>query len=134
MDEKIIKELLENEYNYTSILWKDFKKDYINRQKELKQLEKTKKINRHLKLIGKCYKFHNSYSHNEKKRWLYMQIVGIDKEGDLITNTFQEDNNGRISIESDIMWSQPDSDYIPISEKEYKKAIGLILQKITDVS
>jgi hypothetical protein len=137
MDEKIVKELLEAFYGKISrkILWKDFKKDYINRQKELEQVEKSNKTNCHLKSIGKCYKFHNSYGHGEKW-WLYIKIVGIEKDGDWIIHKFQKDNYGRIEIESETTWSDfdEDSDYIPISEKEYKKAIGLILQEITDVS
>lgn len=127
MDEKIVRELI----NQTSLSWEGFKREYMNKLKELEQNGKTNKISTNLKLIGKCYKFRNSYSQSEKW-WLYIKIVGIEKDGDLIIHKFQKDNYGRIEIESETTWSdfEGDNDYIPISEKEYKKATDLLLQEM----
>ena len=130
MDEKIIKEIL-FEGGTEGYTWKNFKKEYNKKREELEQIEKQKKIKSNLKLIGKCYKFHNSFG--GEKWWLYIQIVGLNKDGDLFAHKFQKDCYGDITIEADSKYSEPDNEYIPISKEEYKKATELILQEIMDV-
>jgi hypothetical protein len=82
------------------------------------------------KLVGKCYKYRNSYSQGERW-WLYRKILRY-VEGDqvdyLIGEKFQTTINGSSNWETDVIISGATvrmgltEGYIEISEVEYQKA------------
>lgn len=56
------------------------------------------KIPKMKKLIGKCFKYRNSYGGDSQDWWLYIYVRGV-KGTDFITDQFQTCSDGRIEIE-----------------------------------
>jgi hypothetical protein len=79
-------------------------------------------------LIGKCFRYRNSYSCPEKPSdyfWFYVRVLSANGYG-VTCHTFQTDKNGRIEIE----WSSHRSSYHgglsdgyrPITRAQFDKA------------
>lgn len=87
------------------------------------------------KLVGKCFKYHNSYSVDEKW-WLYLKVVGCDGHK-LIVEKFQTTSRGNSMIERDFQFLFGDAHlgdwYIPISDEEFDKAIKPIIRVIRSI-
>lgn len=82
------------------------------------------------KLIGKCFKYYNSYG-GDRARWnLYVKVIGLDKKTlNLKVVEFQKTSMGivEIRLDSKITYRGENqlvkSDgYIPITTKEYNQA------------
>jgi hypothetical protein len=85
----------------------------------LEQIEKQARNEANEKLIGKCYRYRNSYGSGDKW-WLYKIVTGI---GDYwpIGTSFQKTSNGTLEIrEKETMPGLPES-YEEISRDEYNK-------------
>lgn len=89
-------------------------------QKHLKELQN---------LVGKHYKFHNSYSDGQKW-WLYAKATEL-KDDEIVIETIQKDSDGRITIDKRLTYLPSlKGSYIPISEQEYRKGIQPILKEL----
>jgi hypothetical protein len=55
------------------------RKKYEKVRKQLDEIESNKEIKENNKLVGKCFKYLNSYSSPSEKWWLYKKIIKGDK-------------------------------------------------------
>jgi len=96
------------------------------KEQEKKQTAEAKK------LIGKCFKFRNSYScpEGDKDKWWFYRRVVSAANGCTITIEHEVDKDGNLSIKKGKQSPQffgMDSGYIPITADEYKDAFGAAL-------
>lgn len=81
------------------------------------------------KLIGKCFRFSNSYGHGSRW-WLYIKITGVDKNGWITVTKAQRCHHGRITIEQDSQFHMNDT-YEAITPRAWRKAVDGILKSAT---
>lgn len=84
-------------------------------------------------LVGKTFKYRNSYSCPEKASdywWLYAKVTKMDTDGTLSLFTFETDKCGRIRIELFHHRYGLDSSYVPISAAEYRKALKALKARV----
>jgi hypothetical protein len=103
-----------------------------NLRNEIYALEKEELTKRIMpkakKLIGKCYKYRNSYGGDQKPWWLYQKVVEIKSINDenrvwLKVNTFQQDCIGDINFKKEEFGYcdlRGGDNYQEISSKEYE--------------
>ncbi len=86
-------------------------------------------------LIGKCYKYLNSYSGSEKW-WLYVKIISSDKHGWFRAEKIQRDCDKKIIYEPSDLLHSFDGDmlgsYISISPRTYENAKHRIANYINE--
>lgn len=82
-------------------------------------------------LVGQCFKYRNSYGNGNKGWWLYRRIVKVHNNTDLLIETFQEAQYGKIEFEKNVhaYVYQFKSD-VPIPLKEYLAAEKRLLNKM----
>jgi hypothetical protein len=71
-------------------------------REELRAIEDAEKTKANASLIGKCFKYRNSYSCPESDAdywWLYSKVVSVDGEWAQVLR-FQTDRNGRVEFET----------------------------------
>ena len=96
-------------------------------------LEKAAKRAEHQKLVGKTFRYRNNYSCPEKKSdywWLYTKVVGVDRYGDLITNSFQTDRYGATSFEPGKRLTVLTQGYQPVSAAQYRRAFDAAIKAV----
>lgn len=65
-------------------------------------LRKKQKVAERTPLIGKCFKYPNSYSDNEKW-WEYVKFTGFDSDdGDLIGQVVSKDSRGIVEFKGNV--------------------------------
>jgi hypothetical protein len=81
-------------------------------------------------LLGKCFKYLNSYDANTKW-WYYSKVIKIEDDS-LIIDSFQEAADGKIEFvyNQSAYLNHFSSSYIPISEEEYFKERKKLLNKM----
>lgn len=87
-------------------------------REQIDEIDSATKAKENAALLDKCFKYHNSYSGDERW-WLYTMVTGITEDGDLKAFSFQMDCHGKIEIERDryfIPYSQ-----IPITKREFMR-------------
>jgi hypothetical protein len=104
-----------------------------NCREELYTIEHKEQFESIRLLVGKYYKFKNSYScpkNAEDYWWLYEKIEGIDKDDDLYGFEFQTDKYGDINIKRKIFTYPNMDNWIEITEEEFrsewKKVVKII--------
>ena len=84
-------------------------------------------------LLGKCFRMRNSYScpkSDADRWWFYCRVVQV-ADGSLKALTFQNDNQGRITIEDRTHFSALSlADYEEISDAQFLKAWDSFLSDI----
>lgn len=101
---------------------------------ELNRLEREEKQHETKGLIGRCFKYHNSYScpkSDDDKWWIYQRITGVDS-GRLHATSFQIDINGKIEIEASDIFNSV-SGWQEISESEYQNAWAVTLHAVSGI-
>jgi hypothetical protein len=91
-------------------------------------LETEKRISENRGLIGKCFKYRNTYGQG-RSWWLYLKVVAINEEGSLHADSFEDDGEGKVEIVKDKYFCQIGG-YIEISSSEYSDAADAVLTKI----
>ena len=87
-------------------------------------------------LIGKCYKYRNSYSLPEEPDdywWVYTLIVGAEGSS-LKVFRFQTDRNGTIEIETDLDLPALTESYQEIGRTEFLQAWANLQKQIRSMS
>lgn len=100
---------------------------------ELNEIERACKLTDALLMVGKCFKFRNSYSclEDEHERWwLYRSCVHVDADGDPVFFGFQTDMNGKIEIEVPGSCFGSVSGAEEISEDEFLKAWDDLVKRV----
>lgn len=74
-------------------------KPVIKLKEKLAKLEDEKIKKKNSKLIGKCFKYRNSYSSGEKW-WLYTKVIGVTDYDRVKTVNFQKTSYNDIEIKT----------------------------------
>lgn len=109
-------------------------KEIVRNYEDLKSQNRDFEINQqNKKLIGKTYKYRNSYGGGEEGWWLYVQIVGVDGTS-LLTDNFEYTSHNKVEISQETRscyyGSGLDNSYQEIPLKEFHKAKKDILAKM----
>ena len=75
---------------------------------KLREIERAQERAENEKLIGKCFRYRNSYSCPETDAdywWIYARVTGLDEGGEPSALEFQTDKYGRTKIEVGAMFS-----------------------------
>jgi len=99
-------------------------------RKELNAIRDKRKEESNKPLLGKCFKFHNSFGAGEPRWWLYTIVTKTSTS--LGVFRFQTDCYGDIRIEDKSWWSGPGA-YTPISREEFDEAWAKLLDKINSI-
>lgn len=108
----------------------------LRQQKD--RLEDAERIADADALIGRCFKYRNSYSCPSKPSdywWLYAKIVGRDRRGMVTVVTAERDRDGQPRLHRDT-WNYPHSfvrkdglatGYVPITEAEFTRGWNAVI-------
>lgn len=110
-------------------------KDIIKKARdELSDIETAEQAQANQHLVGKCFKYRNSYScpKPDEYWWLYSIVTGLD-EGELIVWSFQDDRRGRIEITTDLIGPTIGMNYIEIPPSEFWRAWALLNLKLNSL-
>lgn len=96
------------------------KRDEFDRLRyELNELDKNRTHEKNEKLIGTCYKFHNSYGHDEKW-WLYLQVIGANDYWP-IAFQFEKTSMNEFKVETNRIFTGSEG-YQKITKEEFREA------------
>ena len=86
------------------------------------EIERRESDKRNATLIGKCFRYSNSFGSGESW-WLYVKIIGA-VDGNLISRRFQTDCRGRMEVEPEhtTFTDLLNADYEEISSKDFDTA------------
>lgn len=112
--------------------------DVLNRQiaiarNKVWKIEAAERYEKAKKLIGKSFRYRNSYScpEGEKDRWwLYMRVTGVSKDGFLTVFSFQIDKDGQITIEPEKRRMHESNLGEPITLKKFRHAWKILVRGI----
>lgn len=77
----------------------DLLKTIQRAREELNSIERAENIKKNTALVGKCFRFWNSYGGDEHW-WLYIKIIGLDDTGNLKAFLFHEHKRFECWIET----------------------------------
>ena len=104
-------------------------KGYVAR-KELNEIEEKENTKKNLPLVGRCFKFKNSYGSGDSW-WLYSEVLGI--EGNYFKYlTFQECSGGKITVELR-EYGYDSLQQTEITKQEFDKRFRLLLDKLEEL-
>lgn len=92
-------------------------------QKQIDAIETAKERRTCMPLVGKCFRFENSYGCDKRKWWLYAKVLRADEDAWLITLQFQTDCTGRVTLEPEVT-QRPHHllTFQEISDEEFEQA------------
>lgn len=97
--------------------------------------EKAREVAEKRKLIGRFYKYYNSYGGDYPRWWMYGRVEAVSESGYITGLTFQRTSRGIIEIEIEgPMHVHPESEgtgacWQPITASEFWKAAAPILRE-----
>ena len=110
---------------------KDKLKSVISKARfELSQIEEAESVKFCQTLVGRFFKFKNSYS-SDDNWWLYTTVTGVNGSGEAICWSFQKDIYGQVEVEDGIFRSFLGSGNIEIPEKEFWKEYSSIMEELS---
>ena len=99
-------------------------------RRELHDIEEKEATEKNLPLVGKCFKFRNSYGSGERW-WLYSRVVGV--AGSYFKYlVFQECSLGKATVEIR-EYGYDNMQQIEITRKEFDKQLRLLLDKLEEL-
>ena len=102
---------------------------------ERNELRETISLAENTKLIGKYFKFKNSYGAG-KKWWLYKKIVAANTDS-VTTISAEKDNDESISIQTDNRsatgFKAKNSGYTPITKREFSQKFKKLLAEVNEL-
>lgn len=98
----------------------ELKKQFDEARYELDRIERAERRKQHKALVGKCYKYRNSYGSDRPKWWLYAKVV---KVGDYWPEaiTFQRTSLDIFEVSDNKTFTASGS-YEEISRQEFARA------------
>ena len=85
------------------------------------------------KLVGKCFKYRNTYGgSHERWWWLYAKVTGVTARGELEGIQFQDDGEGRLTVETKYL---PQTTLqLPIDHDEWATAFAEFICRMQDLA
>ena len=100
-------------------------------RRELHDIETEEATKKNAGLVGKCFKYSNSYGGGSERWWLYSEILGVD--GNYFkTLAFQECEYGTITIETKEC-SGGHLQEVEITKRVFDAQFRLLLDKLEDI-
>lgn len=97
-------------------------------RRELHDIEEAEAEEKNASLVGRCFRYRNSYSAPSKGWWLYAEVIGV--EGSHYTYlTFQECENGIITVETK-EFGYSHLQEVEITKREYDNHFRLLINKL----
>lgn len=87
-------------------------------------------------MVGRCFKYRNSYGSNQKDWWLYVKVIGYNQQyQQLATCTYQRTSLQRIEIVTEEIryTTNPLDDHlfqIPISPKQFNTILSRAIKEL----
>jgi len=102
----------------------DLKEQQIALRDKIYEAETQDRITENTKMIGKCYRYRNTYGGGKNEWWwLYKKITGINKDGYRLSFSFETTVGDIIEIKRDIMFGNLlDGGYKEIPLEEFNQA------------
>lgn len=97
------------------------------------EIEAKERAERNASLVGKCFRYHNSYGGGYEKWWLYARVIGVDEWGQPLLFKFQTTSSDEIQIEPAARGPAIDM-YEPISNPQFFAAWQALQLRIADMS
>lgn len=111
---------------------KDLAMERVRINSRIWEINRKQRQEQNVKLIGKCYRYRNSFGNENKGWWLYIQVLELE-DGNLIVHRFQTDSNGRIEVEPRrVEWDSVGSQYEEIPREDFWAAWDIL--KLTILS
>lgn len=100
---------------------------------EIWKRENAERRAQNAKLIGKCFKYRNSYGgSHERWWWLYVKITGVTTRGEFEGIQFQDDGEGRLTVETKHL---PQTTLqVPIEHDEWATAFAEFICRMQDLA
>lgn len=120
----------------TAALKKRLKQTIETTRSQLLEIENADRDERNKKFVGRYFRYRNCYSCPEKSSdywWMYFRVIGV-REGYLLVQKFQNDNRGRITIETDDMFSVMLDGTQEIKKQQYEKAFAKTMEAASAVA
>jgi hypothetical protein len=101
---------------------------------KLDEAESAERDKINARLIGRCFRYQNSYGGDKEKWWLYMRVTRVD-DGSLRAMRFEEDCYGRVNVDPNawIMHGEISYGWKPISRSDFDMAWIDIIAKLGDL-
>lgn len=103
-------------------------------QNQKYKIENAERRKANSKLIGKTFRYRNSYGGTGRDWWLYARVIKIDQYGSPVCFRFQTDCDGKIEIDQN--YSAPytlNGGYQEITKTEFRKAWRVVKNKIKGI-
>lgn len=81
-------------------------------------------------MVGKCFKYRNGYG-DGRRWWQYLRVFDVN-ENTLSMLTVEQDSNGEQFVIQLNTYYPLSRDYLPITDAEYRDAVGPILANIRE--
>lgn len=94
-------------------------------REKLSRIDEQRKIKENAKLVGRCFKYHNTFG-SGKKWWLYARVITGGYW--LKSLTFQHTTRGFEVVTGESF--HPSIGYIPISKSEFDRALRAFTRKL----
>lgn len=111
----------------------DLEREISERSHELNALKAEQADQRNAALVGKCFKYRNSYScpGPDDYWWMYAQVLRA-KDGSLRALRFQTDRDGKVEVEPDAYFSCSEN-YKSITLMEFAEAWAAMLRRLDGI-
>jgi hypothetical protein len=100
-------------------------------RKQIDEIDNAAKAKENAALLGKSFKYHNSYGDGEKW-WFYITVTSVTSDGSLKAFSFQTDCHGKIEIRRDTYFLQ--HSHIPITRREFMREWKKLQRVIAKIS
>lgn len=100
---------------------------------QINAMDEKAERERNKDLLGKCFKYHNSYGGDRPKWWMYARVLEIPTRWGGKCFTFQTDCDGKIEVEpggSRMAPSAHSPNWLPISLSEFSAAWRVVQRRI----
>ncbi len=91
---------------------------------ELWKIEKAREIEDGKKLIGKCFKYRNSFGGGSRPWWLYLKVTAVGRAA-----AIEKDCRGEVRIKRKEDF-RGGHGYIEITQGQYTKSVSAILEYV----
>ncbi len=89
---------------------------------QIGEIEKQRRNERNVALIGKCFQYRNSLGSSTEDWWLYAKIIRAE-DGNLIAHRFQTDCHGRMEVDPEhTIWDDLSAGYEEIPSEDFNAA------------
>lgn len=103
-------------------------------REQLSEIDAADRREKNAPLVGKCFRYRNSYGGDVEKWWLYLKVLAVDEDGHLNCLTFETTSVGIVNIEPRTKYYGLSGDYRSIEAAEFDHAWRELLMSLRALS